>query len=376
MKIAYIAESIIPSRSANSIHVMKMCQAFAKKGNEVTLLVPNKNVEEPKVEGKQIFCFYGVEKSFDIVYLPWPSIKGKTFIWAILSAVKAKYIRPDIIYGRSLLGCYFSTYLKLPVFFESHHPVQSSLSKRILFKLIQKNEVKGLIVISEALKRFYQANYQADDLEVLVMPDAADPPNTKNSIKFHNQYRIKVGYVGQLYKGKGMEIISGLAENCPWADFHIVGGLDSDIAKWQKNLKGLNNIIFHGFVPHGEIYKYLNSFDILVAPYQSVVSTFGEGKTNISNWMSPLKLFEYMAVGKPILCSDLPVLREIMRDKDNSLLLPPDNLNAWVRALRNVSWDEEYVKYLGDNAQKEFYDNYTWDARAEKLLNVFQKYRQ
>ena len=82
MKILYISKSIIPSRTANSIHVMKMCQAFADNGHEVVLLAPNiKN----KVEKRCIqisYEYYGVKKNFKIKKLWHPDLKlGCYFIF-------------------------------------------------------------------------------------------------------------------------------------------------------------------------------------------------------------------------------------------------------------------------------------------------------
>lgn len=66
MKITYISSSTIPSRTANSIHVMKMCQAFAKNGHEVTLLAPDNHKEyEPSVEC--VYDYYGVDQCFEII---------------------------------------------------------------------------------------------------------------------------------------------------------------------------------------------------------------------------------------------------------------------------------------------------------------------
>ena len=77
MKIAYISKSVIPSRAANSIHVVKMCHALADNGHEVTLLAPNIKDKDEK-EISDIYKFYGV-KNFKIKKLWYPNIKGKDF---------------------------------------------------------------------------------------------------------------------------------------------------------------------------------------------------------------------------------------------------------------------------------------------------------
>jgi glycosyltransferase involved in cell wall biosynthesis len=84
--------------------------------------------------------------------------------------------------------------------------------------------------------------------------------------------------------------------------------------------------------------------------------------------MSPLKLFEYMASGKPILASDLPVLREILTDGVNCKLASPDDPSEWVKALELLVQDRAYAMKLGDVAKKELIEKYTWKCRAQKVL--------
>ena len=83
-------------------------------------------------------------------------------------------------------------------------------------------------------------------------------------------------------------------------DFHIIGGNDEDLAYWKKRYKNLNNIVFYGFKQQKELKKFRQSSDILIAPYMNKVSISG-GKGDTSKWMSPLKVFEYMAAKNPLL---------------------------------------------------------------------------
>ena len=92
------------------------------------------------------------------------------------------------------------------------------------------------------------------------------------------------------------------------------------------------------------------------------------GKGDIARWMSPLKIFEYMASGKPIICSDLPVLREVLKHQDTAFLCPPDEIDAWVKALMTLRDNPEIGQAIAQNAKKEFLSHYTWQARAHKVL--------
>jgi len=164
-----------------------------------------------------------------------------------------------------------------------------------------------------------------------------------------------------------MEILSEVVPDCPFADFHITGGTEQDVSYWEEELDQQSNISFYGFQPHSRAMGYLRSVGVAVAPYQRVVNGVNED-TNLARWMSPLKLFEYMAAGKAIVCSDLPVLREILTDRETAPLVDPDSPRKCVAALRRLSDDEPVRRELGDNAKALFEERYTWNRRAERLI--------
>jgi glycosyltransferase involved in cell wall biosynthesis len=179
-----------------------------------------------------------------------------------------------------------------------------------------------------------------------------------------------VGYVGNLQSGKGMEIIAELTKKCDWAHFHIVGGTARDLAVWKQALDGYENITFYGYLTPAETEKYRQACDVLLAPNQAAVLTH-QGK-DIGQWTSPLKVFEYMASGKAILASDLPVLREVLENGRNALLRPPDNIEQWVEGLEELHRNEALRERLGKTAQREFVEKYTWQARAEKVMGFIE----
>jgi glycosyltransferase involved in cell wall biosynthesis len=369
MKIVYIATSTIPSRTANSIHVMKMCQAFAQNGHEVTLIVPDNQANcEPGVE--DVFDFYGVKKCFEILYLPLFPVKGKGLIYGFQAAKKTKELQPDIVYGRDLLGCFFASLLKLPVMFESHAPIEGSFYGAIFRIFITKPTFRKLVVITHALKDYYSEQYPLLSKKIIVAPDGADPvPENIKPVALPNKgKRLQVGYVGHLYSGRGIDVIYQLAERCPWVDFHVVGGTNEDIDAIRARIASLANLRLHGFKPPAEVEGYRIGFDILLAPYQRKVSVAGGGITTTEKWMSPLKIFEYMATGKAIICSDMPVLREILEDKQNALLCDPENIDSWEEALIILSQNENMRIQLGEAARNDFVRRYSWYSRAEKLL--------
>ncbi len=374
MKIAYISSAVIPSRTANSIHVMKMSQAFALNEHRLVLIVPNKK-DKKEISVADVYAFYGVKKCFQIVSLPWLSIglpfKIRSHLYGRLASRKANLLKPDLVYCRHISGCFFSVCLGLSVILELHFPIKSTdwLSKWMLNKIVQSPNLNRLVVITNKLKEYFELKYPETKGIIQVLPDGADqvPDDSPIMELPNNAKKLQVGYVGHLYKGKGLEIISRLALHCPWSDFHIVGGKEVDIQKAKEKYKGIKNLIFHGYQPHGLISSYLKGFDVVLLPNLDQVST-NKGR-DIGQWTSPLKAFEYMAVGKAIISSDLPVLREVFEHGRNALLCPPDNLELWKASLEQLKKDPELRNTLGQEAKKDFCQSYTWLARAKKVLS-------
>ena len=132
-----------------------------------------------------------------------------------------------------------------------------------------------------------------------------------------------------------------------------------------KKIQSIN--VFYGYVPHKDVGKYINSFNICLLPNQKIVYTY-EAKnvgTNISEYTSPLKLFEYMSHKKPIIASDLPVIREILNYK-NSILVNCENIELWKNAIEKLR-NSKNREIIANQAKEDFY-KYTWKNRAKLIF--------
>ena len=114
----------------------------------------------------------------------------------------------------------------------------------------------------------------------------------------------------------------------------------------------------------------MSMMDILLMPYQSSVSIGIKG-IDTSKWMSPIKMFEYMSFGVPIISSDLNVLREVLINRDNAILVKADDIGAWSKALKDIVDDPSFSKKLGNNAYDLCKSKYTWRIRANSMINLF-----
>lgn len=361
MRIVYVAMSQIPSTAANSVHVMKMCEAMADRGHDVTL------VARPGVAPDDPWTYYGVRQGFALELVDGPRIRGLG-VWLrslrIRRRLAAGNTTPTLLYGRdarTLLLAGGRTPRVLEVHAVASHPVDRAIERLTL----RSARLRRLVFISSRLRDDYVASFPAAArYESRVVPDAASPHADAGAAAPIHCPRPVVGYVGHLYPGRGIELLLEVARRRPDLHFVLVGGSDDDLARHRAAAPPNAHLV--GRVRPSETGTWLAAMDIFVAPYQPTVAVAGGGDT--SRWMSPLKVFEYMAHGKPIVASDLPVLREVLAHDRNCLLVPPVDADAWGAALSRLAADPELRSRLGRCALQEFEERYTWTARADAVL--------
>tara|TARA_B100000963_G_scaffold106180_1_gene92170 strand:- start:7701 stop:9956 length:2256 start_codon:yes stop_codon:yes gene_type:complete len=384
MKILYISQSVIPSKSANSIHAMKMCSALSNLNNKVDLFCWNNNLDvEKNIE--DFYKFYSVDKNFKILRL---KVKNFWFLREIVSLIFLLYKifsnNYDLIYSRSIQISWFLSILGIKTVLEIHSP--PSIKTNYFFKkILIKGNLFFLVLVNNALKQYILKNYKKHIyLEIIVLPDAADDKkNLPLSKDFKRHYKIKknsVGYLGHLYEGRGIQLIIKLAKEFPKNNFYIVGGAEQHVITWKRNLN-LSNIFFLGFQNQNSCYYLRNKFDYLIAPYQNKVYVHGavsenkdrKSKLETSKWMSPLKLFEYMQAKKPIITSDLPAINEILTNDEDAILCNPNNFVQWKKAIIKLNKDKAYKKRISTNAYTKFINKFTWKLRAKNILLNYKK---
>jgi glycosyltransferase involved in cell wall biosynthesis len=183
--------------------------------------------------------------------------------------------------------------------------------------------------------------------------------------------RFTIGYAGHLYPWKGVELIIEAVTAMPDARALIVGGHEQepDLARIKDvaaTLDCSSRVTFTGLVAPTEVLAHLREADVLVLP--NPASAISRAFT------SPLKLFEYMAAGRPIVASDLPSIREVLTHEHNALLIAPGDPQALTAAIRRLKDDAALGARLAAQARADV-AQYTWDRRAERLETLFDEVR-
>ena len=363
MKILYLSGFILPSRAAHGVHVMRMCQALAKNGHQVTLFAWGRQQDRTQ----DMYGYYGVNSTFSVKLLPVAGVRGGTLfsLPRLYKELRTYDPRDVLVYARSIYGASLAAQMGFRIVYEAHCPPPHALIHWLEKRLLGGESLQKLIVISESLKRIYLSLF-GQIRRIEVCHDAADIPPAHGGVDYPwpgRANRLQIGYTGHLFRGRGIEIILQCAGQLPQYDFHIAGGRERDIQHWRR--LGGANVHFHGFIQPSLVPVVLRKCDVLLMPAQRGLRVVGRN-IDISGWMSPMKLFEYMASRRAIIASDLPVLREVLNE-GNSVLVPPDDPDGWVSALQRCE-NREYRDRLAAAAYEEFLANYTWEKRAARAL--------
>lgn len=349
-----------------------MCQALAQAGHLVTLVTKQCAArQEPGVADD--FAFYGVAPLFALVKIPRPENKGGglRYSWGQRKLLRhGRTPSSTLVYSRDLWGGWLAARQGYPVLFEAHGVPAGRLGRFLMRQMVAAPTFRRLVVISQGLADdVAQVGLLPVNGDVVVAHDGAEALLAAGQVqeKVNGHGRVQIGYVGHLYPGRGIEIIVELARRLSNCQFDMVGGTEGDIRRWQQ-IAPESNLVFHGFVPPASLQNYFQNMDILLMPYQYQVQV-ASGETDTSRWMSPMKMFEYMATGKAIVSSDLPVLREVLAHERNALLVPPDDVAGWVTAVNRLIADPDLRQRLGQTARQDLLARYTWQARAQKVLD-------
>lgn len=373
MKIVCIAASFIPSNTANSIQVMKVSHALAEIGHDVTLLVPG----DQGIPWEDLQQHYGVQQAFDIQWIS-ENLTFRRYDFALKALREAVRMKPDIIYTWVLQAAVLALWHKLPTILEMHDRVTGKLGPWLFRQFWRSETPKRLLTITEALKNVLISDFESyvEKDQILVTHNGVDIERYQGQPKpeiARQQLDLALGftagYTGHFYAGRGMDLMFSLAKSLPEINFLWVGGEPSDVMLWRKRLQDaqVKNVTLTGFVSNEILPNYQAACDVLLMPYSYKIA--GSGGGNSAEIASPMKMFEYIAAGRAIISSDLPVIHEVLDDQ-TAIFCAPEDFNAWRNALLALKSDPVRRESLAQNARA-MAATLTWRAREQKALQDF-----
>lgn len=212
MKIAYLSSAAVPSNSAHSLQVMKMCQAMEQEGHAVTLMLPPAGKPSPV---DALNRMYGVNIRFEIRRVELPPILGRRGLaWTL--ANEAARLAPEMAYTRGVDIGWAAAARGLHTVVEIHSPPTGWFGPFYLRRLLRYPPVR-ILTISRPLEEMLRKGYPAlANRPILVAPDAVDlerykklpPPEKARALLGLPQKIFAAGYSGGLVAGRGVEQIS------------------------------------------------------------------------------------------------------------------------------------------------------------------------
>lgn len=230
-------------------------------------------------------------------------------------------------------------------------------------------------IVSEVV-RDQLAPYKLPSEKIIVSPNGVDPEEFRPSIdgsqirrQHHLEDTIVVGFIGTFRKEHGVETLCDAAmiaiKRNPQLRFLMIGNgeLRSTLQNMTREFGLEKYFVFTGIIPHRDAPKYLAACEILVSPHLG----FSQGTRF---FQSPIKLFEYMAMGKPIIASRLEQIGDIIVSGINGLWMTPGDKEGLAEKILLLAEDPKLRKKLGDEARNESERKYTWKANVERILRT------
>ncbi len=367
-KILYITNARIPTEKAHGRQIMKMCEAFARRGTEVKLVVPRRR----NLIATDPFKHYGIPMhTFTIKKLPSLDVVrfGKIGFWiqhlsflffAIPYAIAA---RANVVYSRDIILCFVLSLARVhDVVFEDHEPIRH---RRIYAFLLR--HIPHKVIVAANLRVLYES-LGVSVKGVCVAPNGVDLEEfnavSPDSLLWSRKYDIGrekkiILYTGHFYRWKGMyTLLDSLRFMGKDIAIVCIGGTASDYAEAQCYIEEqkLHNVHLVSFLPHAEIVQHLKSADVLVLP-----NTAKEERS--LRYTTPLKLFEYMASGVPIVASRIPSFELYLKDGRNAALCKPDDPEDLSLRIQEVLSDNARARTYARLAREQVAEH-TWAART------------
>ncbi|MCF6323973.1 MAG: glycosyltransferase family 4 protein [Gammaproteobacteria bacterium] len=407
MKILYIcADYGIPVLGGKgaAVHVREMSNALVQTGCSVVIAAPmatSSPWDIPQDTEAEFIQFSANKNTVELIH----AIKSYTENLGETSALSGEIRRivyneefegkllrrfkkspPDFIYVRASLystaGISLKKELGIPLIVEINAPLaleqhlyRSSETKKLAYAAERKllSHADAILCVSKELKN-YVASLDIDSNRIHVIPNGVNP-QLFNIQEKNNALRDKtglgqgpvLGFVGGLRPWHGVKILPELLNRIkavhPDVQLLIVGegplknSLACDFR--EKNLE--NNVIFTGNLPHKDIPGIINLFDIALAPYAKPEHDF---------YFSPLKLFEYMACGIPIVTTRIGQIQDIIQDNETGLLYEPGDVEQLTNHCLNILKNPGLARLLGFNAEKIAKERYTWDHNVKRVMSI------
>lgn len=381
--LVLVANTRLPSQRAQALQVLQASAAFARRGAVTALLYARRRSTPALPAGQDVFEYYAVAAGSRPALSAVPCIDWIERVPRALQYVPARI--QELTFARNaarriqrgypdarVLSRELETARDLVragrrgVFLEIHRVPGGGTRRRWLREAAVA--AAGVVAISEGVRDGLVELGVATD-SIRVEHDALDParfagaPSREEArarLDLPAGARVVV-YTGGLLRWKGVDELVLAARAVPSAQFVIAGGMPADVARVGALADGASNVRLDGFQPPARVADYLAAADVAVVPNcsQPAISSL---------YTSPLKVFEAMAAGVPLVVSDVPALGAILERERDAVFVAPDDPSALAAGIERLLCDDELRATLASRMRARA-PEHTWEARAQRILD-------
>lgn len=387
--IAIVLKTNLTRQSAHVAQTLNTAISLVRRGWKLTMCAPIKTKDVDAV----LNAIHGVgpEERKRIDFLPFRAAKRQVRSVESMCGLMNELVKRgcSIVYYRQLR---ISTWLVpaarergLRVFLEVHQPYTTwaGSARRRLFGGPQKLEfatdrkfaradreferdcyrlVDGVICTTEAMERYVQR--MLPSARTILLRNGAPSPQEFGEPRAWADRDIELIYTGKTAEEKGTDVLVSAMKHLPDTRLLIVGGpSNGDLRPYRKQADALGvrpRCKFLTWEPQSSLFERVARARVAVHPIAGRVSREWRVFT------CPLKVLEYMALGTPVVATDLPAIRELITPDVNGILVPPGDPEALARGIQRVLDDPEFAMRLVKNA-RESVQPWAHDERAREL---------
>jgi glycosyltransferase involved in cell wall biosynthesis len=369
LRIAYVWDRLLPTDKTDTEQAMATLTALARRGHNVVIVVPRR-LTRPCPESEALRNFYQVSGDFTVEQLmtPFaPVLPIRKLIHALRVVYASVLEGVDVVYTRNAAVMTNAVLHHHRVVYDTHRawPDQLPVLRPVFRKVMSRPGFLGGVLHSEFARQSY-LRLEIDETRLRVVRNGFDPKRF-GSPQSQTQARAVLGlpldrsivtYTGHIGSGKGLPAVLELARLRPEVLFLLVGSRGR--SSFERSAERFSNVRIIPWQPYDRVALYQYAADVLLLPPSAV------HLKRAAHTILPIKVYSYLASGRPILAAATPDVQEVLTHDFNAVLVPPDDGPAAADALATLLADEKRAARLSTTAL-DTARALSWDARAERL---------